>query len=47
MAAEPLNAVQTKVEQKVTWDAGNLPAGIYFYRIQADRAVGGGKMIKW
>ena len=46
LVAEPLNAQQTKGEQKVTWDAENLPSGIYFYRIQAGKEAGGGKMIK-
>jgi len=46
MVAGPLNANQNKGEQKVTWDVGDLPAGIYFYRIQAGKEAGEGKMIK-
>ncbi len=42
---KPLSAHQAKGEQQVPWDAGNLPAGIYFYRIQAGREVGGGKIL--
>jgi hypothetical protein len=45
MVAEPMNANQPKGEQKVTWNAGNLPEGICFYRIQAGKEVGGGKMV--
>ena len=47
MVSEPLNACQTKGKQKVVWNAENLPAGIYFYRIQAGKEVGGGKIVKW
>jgi hypothetical protein len=47
LVAEPFNASQLKGEQKVTWNAGNLPEGIYFYRIQVGKEAGGGKMIKW
>jgi hypothetical protein len=44
MVAEPLNANQPKGEQKVTWDAATLPAGIYFYRIRAGKEGGIGKI---
>jgi hypothetical protein len=44
--AEPLNSVRPEGEQKVTWKAGDLPAGIYLYRIEAGGKVGTGKMIK-
>jgi len=47
MVEELLNANQTKGEQHVTWNVGNLPTGIYFYRIHAGNEVGGGKIIKW
>jgi len=45
MVAEPLNANQPKGEQKVTWDAATLPAGIYFYRIRAGMEVDEGKIM--
>jgi hypothetical protein len=47
MITEPLNAYQSKGEQKVAWNTSDLPSGIYFYRILAGKEVGGGKMIKW
>jgi hypothetical protein len=37
---------QDKGEQKVIWNAEGLPAGIYYFRIQAGVMVGGGKIIK-
>ncbi|MCX6279855.1 MAG: T9SS type A sorting domain-containing protein [Bacteroidetes bacterium] len=46
MVAEPLNAYQSKGEQQFEWNSGNLPAGIYYYRIQAGKQVGSGKIIK-
>jgi hypothetical protein len=46
MVAEPLNAYQSKGEQQCEWNPVNLPAGIYFYRIQAGKQVGSGKMVK-
>ena len=46
LVAEPLNSMQPKGDQKVTWNAGGLPAGIYIYRIEAGAKVGTGKMIK-
>ena len=45
LIAEPLDANQAKGEQIVTWSTGDLPAGIYFYRILAGKEVGGGKMV--
>ncbi|MEI6749484.1 MAG: choice-of-anchor Q domain-containing protein [Bacteroidota bacterium] len=30
---EPVNGNQSKGEQKIDWKAGNLPSGIYFYRL--------------
>jgi len=44
--AEPLNSYQSKGEHKVTWNAESLPAGLYFYRIQAGKEFGEGKIIK-
>jgi len=37
---------QPNGEQKVQWNAEGLPAGMYFFRIQAGDKVGGGKMMK-
>jgi hypothetical protein len=47
LVAEPLNTIQTAGEQKVQWNAGDLPAGMYYYRVEADGRVGTGKMVKW
>jgi CubicO group peptidase (beta-lactamase class C family) len=33
-------------EQQVQWNAEGLPAGMYYFRIQAGDMVGGGKMVK-
>ncbi|MEI6747519.1 MAG: T9SS type A sorting domain-containing protein [Bacteroidales bacterium] len=45
LVAQPVNAFQQKGEQKVIWNAGNLPAGIYFYRIITDTRQATGRMI--
>lgn len=49
LVAEPFNAFQTKREQKVIWNTGNLPAGIYFYRLTTDdcRLKTKGKLVKY
>jgi flagellar hook assembly protein FlgD len=47
LVAEPVNKIQIKGEEHVKWDAGNLPAGMYYYRIHAGKQVGSGKIIKW
>jgi hypothetical protein len=47
LVAEPVNKIQPKGEQHVKWDAGNLPAGMYYFRLQAGGQVGSGKIIKW
>lgn len=46
LVSEPLNSTQPRGEQSVTWDAGNLPAGIYYFRIQAGGNTGTGKCLK-
>jgi predicted outer membrane repeat protein len=43
---ELVNTTQPKGDQKVEWNAKNLPAGIYFYLIRAGKQEGNGKMIK-
>jgi hypothetical protein len=47
MIAEPVNTTQAKGEQNVQWNAGSLPAGIYYYRLQAGNRMGSGKMVKY
>jgi len=42
---EKIEQKQSKGEQKVQWDAEGLPAGIYYFRIQAGDKIGGGKMV--
>jgi hypothetical protein len=37
---------QEKGEQKIQWNAEGLPAGIYYFRLQAGDKVGSGKMVK-
>ncbi len=44
---EPVNEYQQKGDHEVGWNSGNLPAGMYYYRIQAGNRAGNGKMIKW
>jgi hypothetical protein len=44
--AEPVNVTQAKGEHQALWNAAGLPAGIYFYRVQAGTKSGIGKMIK-
>jgi hypothetical protein len=36
---------QEKGEQQIQWNAEGLPAGMYYFRIQAGDMVGGGKMV--
>ena len=47
LVAEPLSAYQTKGELQFEWNPVNLPAGIYFYRIQAGDKLGSGKIVKY
>jgi len=37
---------QDKGDQEIQWNAEGLPAGMYYYRIQAGDKVGSGKMVK-
>jgi hypothetical protein len=46
MVATPVNSFRQKGEQLIEWDAGDLPAGIYFCRIRAGSQTGSGKMVK-
>jgi hypothetical protein len=43
---EKIEQKQQKGEQHVQWNAEGLPAGIYYFRLQAGEKVGGGKIIK-
>ncbi|MCX6279854.1 MAG: T9SS type A sorting domain-containing protein [Bacteroidetes bacterium] len=47
LVAEPLNAYQSKGEQQFEWNSKNLPAGMYFYRIQTGDKLGSGKIVKY
>ena len=47
LVSEPVNSTQSKGEQHVKWDAGNQPAGMYYYMLRAGGQVGSGKIIKW
>lgn len=41
-----VDGLQSKGRHKVQWDASGLPAGIYFYRLQAGNQLFTGKIIK-
>jgi hypothetical protein len=43
---ERIEQEQPKGEQQLQWNADGLPAGIYYFRIQAGDKAGGGKIIK-
>jgi D-alanyl-D-alanine carboxypeptidase len=43
--AEPVNALQQNGAHKITWNAENLPAGVYYYSLRAGKQVRSGKMI--
>jgi hypothetical protein len=47
LVAEPVNSLQQKGQQEVHWNAGDLPAGIYYYRLQAWSLEESGKMVKY
>jgi enterochelin esterase-like enzyme len=44
--AEPVNALQQKGEQRVEWNAGSLPAGGYYCRLQVGNKVVTNKIVK-
>jgi hypothetical protein len=46
LVAEPVNGWQKEGEQRIMFDATNLPAGIYHYRLEACELNGSGKLIK-
>ncbi|MHC1777718.1 MAG: T9SS type A sorting domain-containing protein [Lentimicrobium sp.] len=41
----PVNTSQQKGEQRIEWDAGNLPAGIYFYTFLSGTFSENGKIV--
>ena len=43
---ERIEQEQPQGEQQLQWNAEGLPAGMYYFRLQAGDKVGGGKMIK-
>ncbi len=46
LVAEPVNLFQIKGEKKVQWNAKDLPAGVYFFRLSAGNQLASGKIIK-
>ena len=40
------NEQQSAGKYRLEWNAEGIPAGIYFYRVQAGNEVGSGKMVK-
>ena len=44
--AEPVNSFEQNGEHKITWNAENLPAGIYYSRLYAGKQVMTNKIIK-
>lgn len=46
LVAEPVNEFQPQGEQKIVWNAENLPAGIYYCRLQAGDKVITNKIVK-
>lgn len=45
LISEPLNAMQPAGDHHFIWEAGCLPAGIYYYKMKADQNVWTGKLI--
>lgn len=46
LIAEPVNSIKPKGAYKVSWDASVLPAGVYYYRMEAGKMTGSGKVVK-
>jgi len=46
LIAVPVDAEQPQGEQKIEWNAGNLPSGIYYCRLQAGERPVSSKIIK-
>jgi len=44
--AEPVRIRQSKGNHNILWNAGRLPSGQYYYRIEAGDMIGKGKMVK-
>jgi hypothetical protein len=47
LVAEPVSSYQQKGDQKVSWNAGNLPCGMYYYLLEAGGKTGSGKIVKY
>ncbi len=43
--AMPANEMQEAGQHRIQWNAGDLPAGVYFYKLQAGDANGSGKLV--
>jgi serine protease len=43
--SQPVNERQAAGEHTLQWDTGELPSGVYFYRVQAGKEAFSGKMI--
>ncbi|MCK4640308.1 MAG: T9SS type A sorting domain-containing protein [Candidatus Marinimicrobia bacterium] len=41
-----VNEVKPAGRHQITWDAGNLPSGIYFYQIKVENHAGSGIQTK-
>lgn len=46
LIAIPLNSLQQKGDQLVSWNPGHISPGIYFFRIKAGEKIGTGKIVK-
>jgi hypothetical protein len=46
MVSQPVIGFRPAGTQRVEWDATNLPAGVYFYRLNAENKSGTGKIIR-
>jgi predicted outer membrane repeat protein len=46
LVAEPVNEFQQNGEHTVIWEAGDMPAGIYYCRLQAGEQISSVKIVK-